>query len=122
MSDTLLDRHGGTALRVAVVFFAALSVAAAYVRVTEFGPEALPDAVVSVYIAALIVWGVFREGLRTTRFRILLYVGVIAWGATGLIGDPSDAVSLILLGGGLLLLGRTLYREYSRRNSPVYDR
>ncbi|WP_058365135.1 hypothetical protein [Haloparvum sedimenti] len=121
MSDTLTDR-GGTALRVAVVFFAALSVAAAYVRVSEFGLEALPDALVSVYIAALIVWGVFREGLRTTRFRILLYVGVIAWGATGLIGDPSDAVSLILLGGGLLLLGRTLYQEYRRRNSPVYDR
>lgn len=122
MSDTPIDGRGGTALRIAVVFFAALSLAAAYVRVSEFGLAALPDAIVSVYIAALIVWGAFREGFRTTRFRVLLYVGVIAWGATGLLGNPDDVVSLILLAGGSLLLGRTLYGEYKRRNSPVYDR
>lgn len=122
MSDSLYQQYGRPLIKVAVMFLAGLSVAGAYVQIQTFGVAGIPDAIVSLYIAGLILWGVFWEGFQTFRFRVLLYAGVILWGTTGLIQDPGNTLSAILVIGGSLLLARVGYKEYERRNKPVYKR
>lgn len=122
MSDSLYDRYGRSVLKVIVVFLAGTSLASAYYQLTTYGLSGVPDALVSVYIAALIVWGMFYEGFDTFRFRGLLYLGVTLWGTVEVIGNPDATWAYLIVIVGALLLARTGYKEYERRTKPVYER
>jgi hypothetical protein len=77
-------------------------------RVWAVGPAAIPEALVSVYVVALAAWGLLGDAAGTERFRIALYLGVLAWGAVQYLGGRQGFVTYALLGLGALLLTREL--------------
>ncbi|EMA66824.1 hypothetical protein C461_09946 [Halorubrum aidingense JCM 13560] len=122
MSDSTFDRYGRPAIAVVVLSMALLSVFSGYLRFEQQGVVALADSAVSVYIAGLMLWGLFREGFGTDRFRVLLYLGLVLWGSVDFLIGTDSTISLVILIGGALLLGRAAYQYAQRRQKPVYDR
>lgn len=122
MSDSTFDRYGRPAIAVVVLSMALLSVFSGYLRFEQQGVVALADSAVSVYIAGLMLWGLFREGFDTDRFRVLLYLGLVLWGSVDFLIGTDSTLSLVILIGGALLLGRAAYQYTQRRQKPVYDR
>ncbi|MGM0449127.1 MAG: hypothetical protein ACQERM_12910 [Methanobacteriota archaeon] len=122
MSDSTFDRYGRPAIAVVVLSMALLSVFSGYLRFEQQGVVALADSAVSVYIAGLMLWGLFREGFDTDRFRVLLYLGLVLWGSVDFLIGTDSTLSLVILIGGALLLGRAVYQYAQRRQKPVYDR
>jgi hypothetical protein len=115
MSDSTFDRYGRPAIAVVVLVMAALSLFSGYLRFEQQGIAALADSAVSLYIAGLMLWGLFREGFDTFRFRVLLYLGLVFWGSVDFVLGTNSTISLILLTGGLLLLARAAYQYAQRR-------
>ncbi len=72
------------------------------------GVAALPEVAASVYVAAVVAYGVLRDAMDTSRFRIALYAGVVAWAAVNLAGGATDVVTYALFAVGALLLAREL--------------
>ncbi len=122
MSDSLFDRYGRPALAVVIVVMATLSVFSGYLRFEDQGVAALADSAVSLYIALLVLWGLFREGFDTFRFRVLLYLGLIFWGTVDFLLGTDTTFSMVILIGGSLLLARAAYQYAQRQRKPVYDR
>lgn len=122
MSDSLYDRYGRRLVGGTILGLAILSVASGLVRLQDAGLVAVGDILVSLYVAGLALWGLFREGFDTPRFRTALYAGLVLWGAVDVLaGDPS-AVSYVLLFGGLVLFARSAYRYRRDRDEPVSER
>ena len=122
MGDSLFDRYGRPAIAVVIIVMAMLSVFSGYLRFDQQGFAALADSAVSLYIAALMLWGLFREGFDTFRFRVLLYLGLILWGSVDFLLGVDSTISLIMLIGGSLLLARAAYQYAQRQQKPVYER
>lgn len=122
MSDSLFDRYGRPAIAVVVIVMATLSLFSGYLRFEQQGAVALADSAVSLYIAGLMLWGLFREGFDTFRFRVLLYLGLILWGSVDFLLGTDSTISMVLLIGGSLLLARAAYQYAQQQRKPVYDR
>ncbi|WP_281193594.1 hypothetical protein [Halorubrum sp. F4] len=122
MSDSLYDRYGRPLVVGFVVVLAALSVASAYLRVETAGTVAVGDAIVSLYIAAVVLWGTFREGYDTARFRIALYGVLVLWGSADLIAGADARLAYLFLIGGSLLIAWESYSYTRERRKPVYER
>lgn len=122
MSDSLYDRYGRQVIGGIVLGLALLSAVFGAISIEQRGLAAVGDVVVSLYIAGLVVWGYFREGFETVRFRALLYFGLVLWGTVDYLGGVESAFTFVLLIGGSLLLAREAYRYAERQRKPVYDR
>lgn len=122
MSETLYDRYGRPLVVGFVVVLAALSVASAYLRVETAGTAAVGDALVSLYIAAVVIWGTFREGYDTARFRIALYGVLVLWGSADLIAGADAPLAYLFLIGGSLLIAWESYSYTREQRKPVYER
>ena len=122
MSDSPSDRYGRPLVVGFVVVLAALSVASAYLRIETAGTAAVGDALVSLYIAAVVVWGTFREGYDTTRFRIALYGVLVLWGSVDLIAGADAPLAYLFLIGGSLLIAWESYTRSREQRKPVYER
>ncbi|MWV64071.1 hypothetical protein GRS48_04420 [Halorubrum sp. JWXQ-INN 858] len=122
MSESLYGRYGRQVLGGALLALALLSAFAGFLQIQQHGLTAVGDVAVSLYIAGLVVWGYFREGFDTFRFRVLLYVGLVAWGTVDHLGGSDSPFTFVLLIGGSLLLARAAYKYAERQRKPVYDR
>ncbi|GAA0506774.1 hypothetical protein SAMN04488066_101220 [Halorubrum aquaticum] len=116
------DRYGRPVVVGFVVVLAGLSVASAYLRVSSAGLAAAGDALISLYIAGVVVWGTFREGYDTARFRIALYGVLVLWGSADLIAGSEGAIPYLFLIGGSLLIAWESYSHTRDRGKPVYER
>ncbi|WP_224449378.1 hypothetical protein [Haloprofundus salilacus] len=72
------------------------------------GASALPEILVSLYVVAVVAYGVVTDAMRTRRFRIALYAGAVAWGAVRLGEGDTSLVTYALLVFGAFLLTREL--------------
>lgn len=122
MSDSLSDRYGRPLVVGFVVLLAVLSVVSAYLRIETAGTAAVGDALVSLYIAAVVVWGTFREGYDTARFRIALYGVFVLWGSVDLIAGADAPLAYLFLIGGSLLIAWESYSYSREQRKPVYER
>lgn len=122
MAGSWYDRYGRQVIGGLLLALALLSIASGYLRIAEQGLAALGDVAVSVYIAALVLWGFFREGFDTLRFRVLLYVGLVLWGTVDYLGGSDSPFTFVLLIGGSLLLARAAYTYAEDQRKPVYER
>ncbi|GAB7090750.1 hypothetical protein JCM18237_10210 [Halorubrum luteum] len=122
MSDSLYDRYGRGVIGGLILGLAILSVVSGYYRIAEGGTDAIADVLVSLYIAGLVLWGFFREGFDTFRFRVMLYVGLVLWGTVDYLGGSDSAFTFLLIIGGSLLLARAMYTYADRQRKPVYER
>ncbi|WP_435093225.1 hypothetical protein [Halorubrum sp. N11] len=122
MSDSTFDRYGRPSIAVVVLVMATLSLYSGYLRFEQQGIVVIADSAVSLYIAGLMLWGLFREGFDTPRFQILLYLGLVLWGGVDFLLGTGSTVSVVLGVGGLILLARAAYRYSQRQRKPVYDR
>ena len=122
MSDSLYDRYGRGVIGGLVLGLAILSVVGGYYQIEQGGTGAVPDVLVSLYIAGLVLWGFFREGFDTFRFRVLLYAGLVMWGTVDYLGGSDSALTYLLIIGGSLLLARATYTYADRQRKPVYER
>ncbi|WP_049983353.1 hypothetical protein [Halorubrum sp. BV1] len=111
MVDARIGRYGRLAVAGAVVLLAVLSAASGSARLGTQGAAAAGDVVVSLYIAALVVWGVVAEGFRTDRFRVLVSLGLVLWGVVDVAVGAATARSVALLVIGTALLARVGYRR-----------
>jgi hypothetical protein len=122
MSDSPYDRYGRPVVVGLVVVLAALSVASAYLRVASAGLAAAGDALVSLYIAAVVVWGTFREGYDTARFRIALYGVLVLWGSADLVAGADAPLAYLFLVGGSLLIAWESYSSTGDGRQPASER
>ncbi|RAW46136.1 hypothetical protein DQW50_04985 [Halorubrum sp. 48-1-W] len=122
MSDSLSDRYGRPLVVGFVVLLAVLSVVSAYLRIETAGTAAVGDALVSLYISAVVVWGTFREGYDTARFRIALYGVFVLWGSVDLIAGADAPLAYLFLIGGSLLIAWESYSYSREQRKPVYER
>ncbi len=122
MSDSLYDRYGRQVIGGLILALAILSIVGGYAQIAERGLAAAGDVLVSLYIAGLVLWGFFREGFDTFRFRIALYLGLVMWGTVDYVGGSDSPLTFVLLIGGSLLLARATYKYADRQRRPVYER
>lgn len=116
---------GGTFRKVlggVILALALVSAFSAALRIGEFGLVAAGDAAVSLYIAGLVVWGFFKEGFDTDRFRALLYLGLMLWGTVDYLAGSESPFTYLLMIGGALLLARVAYKYGEKQKKPVYER
>ncbi|SNR24929.1 hypothetical protein [Halorubrum vacuolatum] len=122
MSDSLYGRYGRQVLGGIILGLALLSAVGGYFQIEQRGLAAIGDVGVSLYIAALVVWGFFKEGFDTFRFRAALYFGLVLWGTVDILGGSESPLSYVLLIGGSLLLARAMYKYAEQQRKPVYER
>lgn len=122
MSDSLYDRYGRQVIGGLILALAILSIVGGYAQIAERGLAAAGDVLVSLYIVGLVLWGFFREGFDTFRFRIALYLGLVMWGTVDYVGGSDSPLTFVLLIGGSLLLARATYKYADRQRRPVYER
>ena len=107
--------YGKQAVRVAVVFLIAISLAASYALLASdgFTLDAIGSVLVTLYIAALVFYGVFWDAMDTRPFRIALYGGVIIWGLERffLSGDESLLTYGLLIGGMAMFIRELYFKE-----------
>ncbi len=103
--------YGKLAIKAAVVFLITLSLFASYSLLAQQGPslDVLGDILVTLYISALVFYGVFWDQMDTRRFRLALYFGVLLWGTERFISGSDDVLSVVLILGGLGMFVRELY-------------
>ncbi|EJN59191.1 hypothetical protein SAMN04487950_1312 [Halogranum rubrum] len=80
----------------------------AFFQIQTGDPLAILEVLVSLYVVTLVALAVFRGGFDTRRFRIALYVGVLAWALVNYVGGTQGLVTILLLVLGALLLTREL--------------
>ena len=122
MSDSLYQRYGRQVLGGVILALALLSAVGGYFQIEQRGLAAVGDVGVSLYIAGLVIWGFFKEGFDTVRFRVALYFGLALWGTVDVLGGSESPFSYALLIGGSLLLARAAYKYADRQRQPVYER
>ncbi|WP_129116464.1 hypothetical protein [Halegenticoccus tardaugens] len=108
MSDEREKRGFGRATRIALTALLAFVLVGSAVQLRAEGIAALPEFVVSVYVTAVVAYGVYADAMGTSRFRVALYAGVVAWGAVALASGTENALTYVLLAVGALLLTREL--------------
>ncbi|SDM45448.1 hypothetical protein SAMN04487949_1718 [Halogranum gelatinilyticum] len=104
----LSDRQITLLTRAFVLVLVVFVVLGAYFQLQTGGTAALLEVVVSLYVVGLVALAVFRGGFDTKRFRIALYIGVVAWALVSYVSGNDSLVTLLLLGVGALLLTREL--------------
>lgn len=98
------DSRTGTFVKVAAVLLIAVVAAGAVGQLMAGGVAAAPSALVSLYVVAVVGFGIFRGEMDTRRFRVAFYLGVAAWGALRVWeGDGLWALALFALGAALLV-------------------
>ncbi|MES3161992.1 MAG: hypothetical protein PPP55_10560 [Halorubrum sp.] len=122
MSDSLYERYGRQVIGGIILALATLSLVSGYFRIGQEGLTAVGEVAVSLYIAGVVLWGLLDEGFDTVRFRIALYVGMVAWGVSDFVAGTDSVVSLVVLVVGGILLTRAVYGYVQRRRKPVYER
>jgi len=108
---TAYETYGKPAIKAAVVFLITLSLFASYSILAQEGAtlDTLGDILVTLYISALVFYGVFWETMDTRRFRLALYFGVLFWGAERFISGDESVLTVALILGGLGMFVRELY-------------
>ena len=122
MSDSLHDRYGRQVIGGIILALAGLSIVSGYFRIGQEGLAAVGEVAVSLYIAGVVLWGLLDEGFDTFRFRVALYVGMVAWGVSDFLVGTDSMVSLIVLVVGAVLLTRAVYGYVQQQRKPVYER
>ncbi len=120
MGDTLWERFGGTAVRGFVVFFVAVFLVSTATELQQQGVTALPNAVIGLYVIGLIAWATFYNGFEDLRFRVLLAIGLVAWGGLDVVRSQISTTSLLYLSIGVGLLGLSAW-ERRRDGQPLYE-
>ena len=111
MSESSGIQYGKLFIRVLVAFLVAVSVAALISLVGREGltPAVVGEIVVTVYVSALVVYGVFLGTLTGRRFRIALYFGVVLWGGERFLSGNDSVLTVALLLGGMGMVIREIY-------------
>ncbi len=122
MSDSLYERYGRQLIGGIILALATLSIVSGYFRIGQEGLAAVGEVAVSVYIAGVVLWGLLDEGFDTFRFRVALYVGMVAWGVSDFVAGTDTVVSFIVLIAGSVLLTRAVYQYVQTQRKPVYER
>ncbi|ERH03671.1 MAG: hypothetical protein J07HR59_00792 [Halorubrum sp. J07HR59] len=104
MGETLWDQFGETAVRAFVVIFAGLFLLSTVADVQQQGLTALPTALIGMYVIGLTGWAGFYDGLEDPRFRVLLALGLVAWGGVDIVRSQlsTTSIAFVSLGAGLL--------------------
>ena len=109
MAPRLSDRQVTLLSKAFVVVLFLVVLVSAYFQLQTGGDTfELLEVVVSLYIVSIVALGVFRDSFDTRRFRIALYVGVVAWALVSFVGGNQSVVTVLLLVLGALLLTREL--------------
>lgn len=108
MAPRLSDDQVSLLSKVLVVLLVGFVLLGGYFQVQAGGTAALLEVAVSLYVVSLVALAVFRGGFHTRRFRIALYVGVVAWALVSYVGGTDTIITLLLLVVGALLLTREL--------------
>ena len=105
------ETYGKPVIKGGVVFLISLSLFASYSLLAQEGAslDVISDILVTLYISALVFYGVFWEKMDTRRFRLALYFGVLLWGTERFISGTGDFLSVALILGGLGMFVRELY-------------
>jgi len=105
------ETYGKPIIKGFVVFLISLSLFASYSLLAEQGAslDIIGDILVTLYISALVFYGVFWEKMDTRRFRLALYFGVLLWGAERFVSGDESFLSVALILGGLGMFVRELY-------------
>jgi len=67
------------------------------------------DVAVTIYVSALVFYGVFWEATESQRFRVALYFGVVLWGSERFLSGNESVFTVVLILGGLGMVIRELY-------------
>jgi glucan phosphoethanolaminetransferase (alkaline phosphatase superfamily) len=108
MAPQLSDSQVTILSRAFVVLLVVFVLLGAFFQLQTGDPFAILEVVVSLYVVSLVALAVFRGGFDTRRFRIALYVGVVAWALVNYVGGTQSIVTILLLVLGSLLLTREL--------------
>ncbi len=108
---TAYEKYGKPIIKGAVIFLISLSLFASYSLLAEQGVSAdiLGDILVTLYISALVFYGVFWEAMDTRHFRLALYFGVLLWGVERFVSGDESFLTVALILGGLGMFTRELY-------------
>jgi len=111
MSESTDTQYAKLIIRTLVAFLVAVSLAASVSLIGREGltPAVVAEIVVTIYVSALVVYGVFWEALAGRRFRIALYVGVVLWGGERYLSGNESVLTVVLLLGGMAMVLRELY-------------
>jgi len=112
MSESTGERSLGKLLVRAIVgFLISVSVFASYSLVTTEGltVAVIADVVVTLYVSAIVFYGVFWEAIDSRRFRVALYFGVVLWGGERFLSGDDSVLTVALLLGGMGMVIRELY-------------
>jgi len=111
MSESTGTNYRKVLLRAAVGFLVAVSLAASVRLVSTNGltPAVVGDVVVTLYVSALVIYGVFWESIESRRFRVALYFGVVLWGGERFLSGNESVLTVILIFGGMGMVIRELY-------------
>jgi hypothetical protein len=111
MSESSGIQYRKLFVRALVAFLVAVSLAAAVSLIGREGltPAVVGEIVVTIYVSALVVYGVFWEAMSGRRFRIALYVGVVLWGGERYLSGNESLLTVVLLLGGMAMVLRELY-------------
>lgn len=120
MANTLWERYGGTAARALVMFFVAVFLASTATELQQQGVTALPNAVIGMYVIGLIAWATFYNGFEDLRFRVLLAIGLVAWGGLDVVRSQVSSTSIMYVSIGVGLLGLSAW-ERRRDGKPLYE-
>lgn len=104
----LSDRQITLLSRAFVLVLVAFVLLGAFFQIQTGGTAAFLEVAVSLYVVGLVALAVFRGGFDTKRFRIALYIGVVAWALVSYVAGNDSIVTLVLLVVGALLLTREL--------------
>jgi hypothetical protein len=109
--STIYERYGKPIVKGIVVFLISVSLFGSYSLISAQGVTlgALGAIVVTLYISALVFYGVFWEDMDSRRFRLALYFGVILWGGERFLSGDDSLFSIVLLLGGMGMFIRELY-------------
>lgn len=109
--STVYERYGKPIVKGIVVFLISMSLFASYSLISAQGLTlgAIGAVVVTLYISALVFYGVFWEDMDSRRFRLALYFGVILWGGERLLSGDDSLFTAVLLLGGMGMFIRELY-------------
>ncbi|MFW6320992.1 MAG: hypothetical protein ACOC0Z_04020 [Halohasta sp.] len=103
--------YGNRIVRALVIFFIAISVAAAIglISAEGFTPAVVAEVVVTLYVSAIVFYAVFFDAVDSRRFRLALYAGVVLWGGQRYVAGDQSILTVALILGGLGLAVRELY-------------
>jgi len=111
MSEPSGTNYKKVLLRAAVGFLVAVSLAASVRLLSTNGlsPAVVGEVVVTLYVSALVIYGVFWGRMESRRFRVALYFGVVLWGGERFLSGNESVLTVVLILGGMAMVIRELY-------------